>query len=359
MYRVCVLLLLLLVSVSPAEGADPNSESRLTIAFVLPLSGEWAFLGNGIRDAALLAQEDLKRKQFPVELVFEDGRGDLAISATAARRLLSHGKTDALISIISGVGKLLKPMAEKARVINIGICCDTEVADGQYSFINYLTAEQGVTRYIEHFSTEVGHGKSVGLYVMNESGFEKIVRELQLRVPDSMKITFVEHFDKGTTDFRPVLLRHRKINPDAFLVLGLSPEIELIARQARSIGISTPLTSIEGFGLSSDKEVFEGSWFIDSAALNTEFHRRFYERYGREVTPGVGHSYDSVLLLAAAFGFERADSRVEASAAHQYFRQISGVEGVTGKLSVRPDGVIWSDASVKKIDNERAVLAAR
>jgi branched-chain amino acid transport system substrate-binding protein len=342
-----VLVLYLFAQASLSTRAD--DKPRLTVAFLLPLTGDLSFLGNGIRDGALLAKQDLERENFPVMVIFEDNQGDLAASTTAARRLLAEGKVDAFVSIISGVGKLLKPMTEKAHVINIGICSDTEVADGNYSFIHYLTAEQGAVKYVDYFASTFGPGKSVGIISMNEAGFQKIVEEVATQARDTIHISFTEYFDKGVSDFKTILLRNKSKKPDALLILGLSPEIELIARQFRSLGNTVPLTSIEGFGLSSQKSAFEGAWFVDSAVPNSTFRNRFEHTYRREVGPGVGHSYDSVLLLAKAFGHGRLNSRVERLAAAQNFREIWEFDGVTGKLRVRTDGVIWSDASVKKI----------
>lgn len=344
-----LLVLILLVCAEVSTPARADDKPRLTIAFLLPLTGDWAFLGNGIRDGALLAKQDLERDDFPVMLIFEDNHGDLTASTTAATRLLAEGSVDAFISIISGVGKLLKPMTEKAHVINIGICSDTEVADGNYSFVNYLTAEQGAAKYVDYFASTFGSGASVGIFSMNEAGFKKIVDEVTTQARDAIDIRFIEYFDKGVSDFKPILLRNKSKRPDAFLILGLSPEIELIARQLRSFGNTVPLTSIEGFGLSSEKSAFEGAWFVDSAIPDSAFRDRFERTYRREVGPGVGHSYDSVLLLAKAFGHGRLTSRVDRPAAVRNLRNISNFSGVTGRLRVRTDGVIWSDASVKKI----------
>lgn len=351
------MLCLLFLMLGNLGSAQADNKARLRVGFILPLSGQWSFLGEGIRDGALLAKADLAEDGFPVELIFEDSRGDLAASATAATRLLTDSKVDALVSIISGVARVLKPMAEAARVIHVGICSDTEVADGRYNFVNYLTAEQGATKYVDYFTTAVGRGKSVGIYAMNEAGFQKIVDAVSARAKDAMQVRFIEHFDRGISDFKPVLLRNRAHKPDVLLILGLSPEIELIARQARSIGIESHLTSIEGFGLSSDRSAFEGAWFVDSAIPNHTFRERFQRRYGRELTPGVGHSYDSVLLLARAFGHQRSSTPIERAVAVQNFRGASEFVGVTGKLGVRSDGIVWTEASVQTIVNGESVLA--
>ena len=111
-----------------------------------------------------------------------------------------------------------------------------------------------------------------------------------------------------------------------------------------------PFTSTESFGLASDKSPFEGQWFIDSAVPSDEFQRRYRLKYGREVTPGVGHAYDSVMLLveAAQISRDRGLSLAEA------LQQISNYTGVVGPLSVRRDGVIWGEPSVRVIKDGKS-----
>jgi len=335
---------------SPLEASPGSPDSSLKIGFVLPLSGDWAFLGNGIRDGAILASEDLKAHGVDAKLIFMDNRGELSASSTVATRLIAEEKVNSLVSIISGVGKILKPLAQRASIVNIAICSDTEVADGTHSFINYLTAEQGVAKFIEHFNRALPK-KSLGILSLNESGFDRIINELERQAAGQIAISRIERYNRGTTDFRSLLIRMRRFKPDSLLLLGLSPEIELLARQARELGINIPLTSIESFGLAADKHAFEGSWFIDAAVPSDSFQERFLNRYGREVTAGVGHAYDSVMLLGEAF---KAGERSGASLS-QALTKISDYDGTIGNLSVKKDGVIWSEASVKEIRGGRMV----
>jgi ABC-type branched-subunit amino acid transport system substrate-binding protein len=219
-----------------------------------------------------------------------------------------------------------------------------------YSFVNYLTAEQGVAKFLEHYRRAVGTEKALAIFSAHESGFIRIVRALEQRPSSDVKVVAVEFFEKGTTDFRSMILRVSKKKPGAFLILGLSPEIELLAKQVRALGFTVPFTSIEAFGLANDKSPFEGGWFVDSATPHKEFRDKFQRRYHRTVTPGVGHAYDTLQMLAYAF---RADTRSEAI---RRFRTISDFAGVTGKLTVQPQGVIWSEASLKVIQQGEPVL---
>lgn len=73
--------------------------------------------------------------------------------------------------------------------------------------------------------------------------------------------------------------------------------------------------------------------------------------YKRDVTPGAGHAYDTVRMLAAAFQKGGAGE-----GAAKEFRGLRSFEGVIGDLTVRDDGVIWSDASIKQIRNGQPEL---
>ncbi len=75
------------------------------------------------------------------------------------------------------------------------------------------------------------------------------------------------------------------------------------------------------------------------------FQKKYRERYGREITPGVGHSYDSVLLLAEAARV----SKEQGLHITQALLGISKHDGVVGTVTVRSDGVILSDPSVQVI----------
>lgn len=336
MITLCVLL---------GVGSVRADSPHVKIGFILPLSGDLAFLGSGIRDGALLAKDDLEKQGQQVELVFEDNRADLASSAKLAAKLIRSDKVAALVSIISGVGLILKPMAAHAKVLHVGICSDPAVADGRFSFVNYLTAEQGAQRYLAHFRVAIGASKSVVILQSNEAGFERISAELQRRAKGDPRVVGVHTFNSGSADFRALLLRVKRVAPDAIVLLGVSPDIELLARQARALGVSAALTSIEGFGLAVDRRAFAGGWFVDSAEPSADFQLRYRAKFGRQVTPGVGHAYDTVQMIVRSF-----QRGAPAEQFAENFRSIVGFPGVVGRLNVQSDGVVWSEAAVKTID---------
>ena len=355
-------VLLLLFGLFPSQVFSQGpTKATVKIGFILPLSGDWAFLGAGIRDAALLANADLQDRTFRYELLFEDNRGELKDSVTVAKRLINVEKVDALISIISGVGELLNPMAEQAQVLNVGICSNTSVAKGKFNFINYLTASQGVEKFVNEMKRRYPKNPSLAVFSLNEAGFNFIVEELKKqKTKHDISLASIETFEPKTTDFRSQILRSLSENPNALLILGLSPEIETLATQIRQLGKNVPLVSIEGFGLADNKEPFEGSWFVDAAVPNDSFRQRFMRTYGKDITAGVGHSYDTVLMIAEAFELASiAGKKPPRIRVAEEFGRLVGFSGVLGTVTVSSNGIVRTEPSIKVIHNGKAETAGQ
>ena len=350
------------VILMPGAGlADNHADEQhvVKIGLVLPLSGDWAFLGNGVRDAVGLAKEDLQDSKFKFEFVFEDNGGQLKQSATAAYHLVNSEKVDVIISIISGVGLLINPIAEKAGVINIGLCSNVNVADGNLNFTNYITTSEGAEYYLNEL-LQKANGKAVrlGIFALNEEGFGQILEQVQLQSKEKpVDIVFVERFEPQTRDFRSQLSRAMRKEPETLLILGLSPEIETLVTQLRQLNLEVPLASIEAFGLAENKSVFDGAWYIDAAAASFDFEKRFEKSYGRSLTAAAAHAYDSVMIVAKAFENTESDKKKPmAIDVAKTIRRIKSFNGVVGDLVVDSNGVIHSTPSVKVIKNGVGVL---
>lgn len=215
--KVCPIFILFLVY-CPYVCAE---EAQLKIAFILPLSGEWAFLGEGVKNGGLLAKGEIDSSNLSVS--FEDNKGSLSESALIANRLVASESADVIISIISGVAQVIKPIVSRAKLIQIGICSDSSVSDGRNNFINYLTKEKAAELYIKHLKELYGDNVSLGVYIQNEAGFVALLDEL--KDTSNLDLKFVETFNGGELDFKTSINRLMMKKPDVLLVMGLSPSL--------------------------------------------------------------------------------------------------------------------------------------
>lgn len=328
-------------------------EPQLKISFILPLSGEWSFLGEGLRNGALLAKEEINDAGLAVS--FEDNQGSLAESAVIANRLVGNGDADVIVSLISGVAQVIKPIVAKANLIQIGICSDSTVPDGRYNFINYLTKEEAVDLYLQHFKWLYSDNQTLGLFVQNEAGFVALADQLKLKAKEAkLKIKFIETFNGGDLDFKSSTLRSLKMKPDVLLLMGLSPSLEALVRQVRLQDKAIPLSSIEAFALIKDNSLLKGAWYVDAGGVNFEFEKKYKNAYGNRITPGVFHAYNSVFLAHQAYlnfvkGNNQKIGENRVGFSDEFLKMNIDNTGLT-KYLVQNKGVFQSGAQIRAVE---------
>src|SRR3989338_389957 len=122
---------------SSQQNPHPQSSSEtIRIGVIAPLSGDVAFIGEGMRNAFVLAQSQ-NPQGYKYELIFEDGKFDPTTSLTAAQKLIYQDKVKAIITFSSGIGKVISPLAQKEQVIHFAIASDPTIAAGLYNFIHW------------------------------------------------------------------------------------------------------------------------------------------------------------------------------------------------------------------------------
>jgi ABC-type branched-subunit amino acid transport system substrate-binding protein len=332
-----------------------QGEKEVNIGFILPLSGDWAFLGEDVRDAAMLASKNIVDEKLKLNLKFEDNAGQLKESATIANKLINIDKVDVIVSVISGVGLLINPIAEKAEVLNFGICSNTKVADGVFNFTNYITTNEGANSYLNELEkrTEIkGRKIKLGIFSVNEAGFNQISEQVISQSKNrKIEIVFKESFEPKTFDFRTQIAKSFLKNPDRILLLGLSPEIEIFVKQLRQLKKDIHITSIEAIGLSKNKSEFAGSWYVDPAAPNDNFQKDFYKYYKRTYTPPSAFAYDITSIIYETYKSKWLSSNkplpIEIVNSLHNQKQFFGV---VGNLELDKNGIFHSTPSIKEVE---------
>jgi branched-chain amino acid transport system substrate-binding protein len=107
---------------------------------ILPLTGNYAVIGEGEKKGIDMAVETLKQK-FPgkkIEIIYEDYASETKNAVTAANKLISVDKVDAIITSTTAASEAVSPVVERAQKINFVISPDIEVVSkSQYNFRIY------------------------------------------------------------------------------------------------------------------------------------------------------------------------------------------------------------------------------
>lgn len=337
---------------SPVVSGKPV----ITIGATLPLTGNLAFLGESYRDAINLALKDLpSATKYTYRVVFEDDGFDPKKAASAAQKLIDSDKADILFSFGSPAGNAMSPIAEARHIPHLnGIASDTNVANGVYNFVHWtppyeeareLTEElrrQGITR--------------IGILETNQPGTIAVgnaVRSALAKTP--IQVVSEERFTPGTKDFRSIISKVKNSGAEMYLLEATSPELEIVAKQMRELGVKEPFTSIEGFEFTDEPALFEGMWYVNAADPTADFVARFLKEYGHEPKLGAPNGYDAVSLIVFAVEHAKSKTKPTSEEIVGQLNRISNFPGAVGTLNVDADGLIQSHATVRMITNGKPV----
>ena len=139
--------------------------------------------------------------------------------------------------------------------------------------------------------------------------------------------------------------------------MAFSPELDILHKQMKDLGIKKPISGIESFELSDDPSKFEGEWYVNAADASNEFLKKYESAYGKNPQLGAANSYDILKLIVE--GYEKAGKDASVKPSHEdvanAILQITDFKGALGTAHVEAEGIVWSPASVRMIKDGKPV----
>jgi len=370
------LCLLLVVSVATGCGGQGESTSEsedvIKIGVFEPLTGANAAGGEleleGIKLANKLYPEVLGKK---VELVIVDNKSDKAEAASAVARLIEKDKVSAIIgSWGSAFSIAAGNIVKEKQVPAVGASCTNPLVtqgNDYYFRVCFIDPFQGtvMARYaFEKLNAkkaaiiqEVSNDYAVGLASYFKQEFEKLTG-------DPNAVVEVSNYQTGDNDFSAQLTSIKSKNPDVIFAPGNFTESALIIKQARKLGIKTPIIGgdtweTDEFLKVGGKEV-EGivfSTFFDPSVTFTPESKKFLEAYKKEYPDKepaavTALGYDAYILILDAI--KRANS-ADPQAIRDALAETKNFNGAAGVITLDENGDAIKDAVIKTVKNGKFV----
>jgi len=340
-----------------SKGSSEVSAEPIKIGVVAPMTGDLAFLGEGIRDAMLLAKENLGSTRYTYKLIFEDDQMDSKITASATNKLISVDKVDAIVSFGSGPGNVVAPIAEQNKVVHFSIASDPNVAKGDYNFIHWTPPSEENKVFIAELQRR--GIKKLGVFEGNTQGAATLIADLREKLNGTgIEIVTDQVFNSGEKDFRSIIAKAKNSGAEIYLLMAFSPELEVLAKQIKEAGINTPLTSVESFELSDQVSLFEGEWYVNAADSAIDFIDKFEVKTGKNPTLGAANTYDIFNLIVVAAEEFNGPTKPTPDQIASELTTIKNFSGVLGNLSVNEDGIVVSKAAVRIIKDGKPITVS-
>ncbi len=352
---VLVILVLILIF-SPSSSENPSNKETVKIGVTLPLTGDIAFLGIPDKNAVEMAKDDFAaNSKYDYKLFFEDDSYDSKKVTSNLQKFTNIDNVDVVTSLGSMPANIIAPIAqEKDFVYTAFSASDTTVTkDHPYVFDFTTTPRKESERMIQEL---VKRGYSnISIARTNMDFTQAISEELKKQAPGAgITIVSDQVYNLGETDFKTGILKLQEAKPQIIVVLMQPPEIDLFAKQYKEANTGIPITSIESFGLTDQKSLFEGMWYVDAGYPDSVFIQEYKNKFGEEPGQYAADAYSTMKILITTYeSFDKKPTSAELSAK---LMSIKDFDTPLGKVSVNGDGVFETPATLKQIKNGEPVL---
>jgi branched-chain amino acid transport system substrate-binding protein len=357
---VIIVIVAIVLGVTNKGGTNKTATKEkpvIKIGVIVPLTGSLAFIGEAAKNGVDLAVDKINNDTtltHKYEVIVEDDAFDAKKTASAINKLTGVDKVNAVVSLSSTGGNVVAPIAEETKLPHIGLASDPNVAKGDYNFIHWTRPQEEVDLLITELKKL--NLTKVAIIGVKQQGFQAINDDFKAKAKtNGITVVADESFNSGDRDFKAIVTKVQKLKPDIYLLGAFTPELEILGKQMKDLGIKTPLTSIESFGLSGDPTVFEGSWFIDASVSTSGFNDQYRTKVGKEVGPSAANVYDAVNLFVQATENTKNSGVPTGKEIVDQLSKLNSYTGALGALSVTPDGAFISQPSVKIIKDGKAV----
>ena len=123
-YIILAITVFVMFLIIKLAGYTSSDSKVIKIGVIIPLTGTQAFAGEGLKDALILAQEDIanqkklgKSFKYDYKLIFEDVQLDPKLAISAANKLIDVDKVDVLLDAYAPIGNAVSSVAEKEVLI--------------------------------------------------------------------------------------------------------------------------------------------------------------------------------------------------------------------------------------------------
>jgi branched-chain amino acid transport system substrate-binding protein len=313
------------------------------------MTGNNGFAGEGIRDAINLAQSKLTDTKYKYEVIFEDTQVDPKSAATVAQKLINIDKVDAIIDAYAPIGNIIAPIAEETKIVHIGIAFDARAANGVYNFIHFHTPDTSARAFLTEMNKK--GLKTLGIFHLNNPGILAAHDSIVKLSPEyGIEIVSDQEFKSGDRDFRSIIMKSAVSKADLYAVLSIPPELDILAKQMKDIGLSNMSTAIY-FELSTNKSLYEGLWSIGFGTASDAFVKEYKDTYKKDIAFGGPNAYDAFNLIVNAAESYSGEGKPTTRFIADKIQNLKNYEGVLGKLTVDEAGIIDSPVLVKIVKN--------
>lgn len=341
-----VVVLILLVGTSVYAQDEPETYK---IGAILPLTGRTAYLGVGERESIALAVEQINAKGGingrKLEVICGDSKGQAKEAVTLANKMIKIDDIKILITSFTPISMSVLPIIDRNKTILFTQCTYPDITNlSDFAFRTYISAEQEV-RLLESHVSNHDYRRVAVLYINNTYG-NAVYKLFKASFEKARgRVVMGQAYDLSEKDFRSHLIKLKKANPCAIIFMGYGVVYPALMKQLKEMAIDIPVIGNMGFATpaisQAGYEAFEGVVFSTPTFFVSQeipaaktFLGNYKKKYGKSPNFDGAYFYDTISIIAEAIrvvGYNPSKLKDQ-------LKTISAFQGVSGKISILPNG---------------------
>ncbi|MEK6981355.1 MAG: ABC transporter substrate-binding protein [Candidatus Micrarchaeota archaeon] len=331
---------------------------------ILPLTGTLANIGDGMKNAMLLAVREINGQGGIngkiVELVIEDSACNPSNGVSAATKLVSIDKVLAVAGpTCSGESLASANVFTDNKVVALSPSATSSKLTTSSDYLFRIVPSDSFQGSVaaKYSRNTLGAKRSAIFYINNDWG---------VGLRDSFKKTFVDMGGEisteqsmmgDATDVKTELTRIRALNSDLIYLACYPKECSIALKQISDFGINITVLGADGADdpqtLSSLGNAAEGLTITIASSQNAvDFSKNYKSLYAKEAGAYTAQSYDSINLLASAV----KSGAIDGPSIKSYLYGVN-YKGVSGNIEFDSNGDLKGyKYDLKKWTNGKFVL---
>lgn len=341
-----VLMLVVGVMIAPSMAMAKT----LKIGSLSPLTGQYAADGNDIRQGVetAIAMWEAKGgvKGFDkIEYLPQDSACDGKQAVSAANKLANLEVAGVVGAYCSSATIPASDVLNDAKIVMLTPASTNEkVTERGYKYMFRVCGrDDDQSEAAARFLIDDLKIKTIAIVDDKTTYTQGLADNLEKALGDKVKVVAREHINQGDKDFSGVLTKIKAANPDVLYMSLYNPEGNLMAIQAKRLGLDATLMSEDAVYhpnyLEIAKEAGEGTYFTFGQPPSGDipevkaFMDAYTKKYGQ---PGSysSYAYDAANILLAAIAKVGADDPDKLAAAIR----ATQMQGASKKISFDAKG---------------------
>jgi len=336
-------------------GTAKTDPAEIKIGGDFEITGGVANFGKSTVNGIQLAFKEVNAKGGilgkKIVLVLADNKSEPSEAANAITKLITQDKVVTVLGPVASSNVLaasqiaidnkIPLLTATATASKVTVGDDGKVKD--YIFrACFIDPFQG--EVMANFAAKSLKVKTAAIYVDNASDYSKGLAQVfeEKFIKNGGQIVAKEAFLAKDTDFKSALTKMKASNPDVIFIPAYYQEVGLIVKQARELGMNTPMIGTDGWDSPKVVEI------AGAAALNntyfsnhyspedkdphvTSFVEAYKKEYGQVPDALAALGYDAALMLIDAI--KRANS-AEPAKIKDALAQTKNLQVSTGILTL-------------------------